>query len=340
MDKNQKDLKTIIEDIKMTPDQGKAINEYLANYINEWKEKIEEKIYNDVNKQLVTEYNSKAKKFEKNLRASLTEELSAEIKGKLKKELTESYKEKFEETINEGIETLNEYYETKFNMFCQEATKEIEETLKEELHSSPETKAFNSIVGAVQPFVDMSDNVKYIEILEKQDRTIRNLAEKYNALNKEKTISELIVLLPEEHQESVRELLEESETAEDAVKKFEKTCEFLKNTSDILETESIDKGIKRKKDSLKEDVWIEDDIVINDELLEDIQVEKRFPKKYKKVDYKNIIEEDYFDDEIETVTSSIEDEDEGINEGEANSKKSNLTESQERIKYLYNVIGL
>lgn len=44
---NDESLKHIIESIELSPEQGEAVVEYVTNYLNKWKEKIETKVRGD-----------------------------------------------------------------------------------------------------------------------------------------------------------------------------------------------------------------------------------------------------------------------------------------------------
>jgi len=310
-------IEEIIKTIQMTPEQQEAFDTYIGNFLNEWKSKMEAKVYEESTDTLTREYNEKAKKFEGRLRKSLEEEITEELTEKIGKKLIDEKNLEVETQVKEAVDVLNDYYHKRYELFCQETVSEIENTLHEEQKSSPEVTAFRQVVNNVSPFVaEKGDKSKLIDTLEAQDKTIRALQEKLEEVTKDKMISECVSLLPENMKDNMRKFLDEScETAEQVVDKFEHAVEFIKESDEILEEKDID-DIDDEDENLEDDDEDDDD---EDDDEEDDDEE----------DDEDDEEDDDEDDDFEDEDDEDDDfEDEDDEDDDFEDEKSNLKESE------------
>ena len=235
----KKELEAIIQTIDMTPEQQVAFDKYIGEFLTEYKTNMQKKIVEEVTDTLTREYNEKAKLFEERLRKSLEEDVSVEVSEKLKTEFDEKLKVELDKQLKEAVDVLNDYYLSRYELFCQETAGEIESALKEHQEESPEVNAFRQIVSNVSPFIsEGQDSKKLIDILEAQDKTIKALQVELEKSTKEKMIAECVSVLPEGMRDNMKKFLEEScATAEEVVDKFEHAVEFIKNSDELTEAD-------------------------------------------------------------------------------------------------------
>lgn len=235
----KEELEAIIQTIDMTPEQQVAFDKYIGEFLTEYKTNMQKKIVEEVTDTLTREYNEKAKLFEERLRKSLEEDVSVEVSEKLKTEFDEKLKVELDKQLKEAVDVLNDYYLSRYELFCQETAGEIESALKEHQEESPEVNAFRQIVSNVSPFIsEGQDSKKLIDILEAQDKTIKALQVELEKSTKEKMIAECVSVLPEGMRDNMKKFLEEScATAEEVVDKFEHAVEFIKNSDELTEAD-------------------------------------------------------------------------------------------------------
>lgn len=238
----KQELEAIIQSIDMTPEQQVAFDKYIGEFLTEYKTNMQKKIVEEVTDTLTREYNEKAKLFEERLRKSLEEDVSVDVSEKLQKEFDDKLKTELDKQLKEAVDVLNDYYLSRYEMFCQETAGEIETALKEHQEESPEVNAFRQIVSNVSPFIsEGQDSKKLIDILEAQDKTIKALQVELEKSTKEKMIAECVSVLPEGMRDNMKKFLEEScSTAEEVVDKFEHAVEFIKNSDELMESDDAD----------------------------------------------------------------------------------------------------
>ena len=238
----KQELEAIIQSIDMTPEQQVAFDKYIGEFLTEYKTNMQKKIVEEVTDTLTREYNEKAKLFEERLRKSLEEDVSVDVSEKLQKEFDDKLKTELDKQLKEAVDVLNDYYLSRYEMFCQETAGEIETALKEHQEESPEVNAFRQIVSNVSPFISEGhDSKKLIDILEAQDKTIKALQVELEKSTKEKMIAECVSVLPEGMRDNMKKFLEEScSTAEEVVDKFEHAVEFIKNSDELMESDDAD----------------------------------------------------------------------------------------------------
>lgn len=348
MANKEKTLQDIISTIELSEEQGEALTSYIAEYLNQWKGQIETKVRSEAEKALTEEYNNKAKIFEGRLRKALTEEITETLTKELSERITDDKETEMNKKLQEALEVAGEYYATKFASSVQEAIKEIEQSLVEEKSASPEVRAFREVVNSIQPFVESVDSRKLVDILESQDNTIKSLTVKLETLNKEKTIAECLADTPDAHKESVRRFLEQAETAEEVVNKFEQAFHLIKETKDIMDGKSPEDDLvegRKPGQTTDEDDDVSDDLtgLAEDEELETEDEELDNEDKFEDDDddfddevNESRLEDDYFEDSLDHAAPINEGSDEEKNEAEAKPQQSkdSLTEEQKRILFL------
>ena len=122
----KEELEAIIQTIDMTPEQQVAFDKYIGEFLTEYKTNMQKKIVEEVTDTLTREYNEKAKLFEERLRKSLEEDVSVEVSEKLKTEFDEKLKVELDKQLKEAVDVLNDYYLSRYELFCQETAGEIE----------------------------------------------------------------------------------------------------------------------------------------------------------------------------------------------------------------------
>ena len=348
-----KDLQDIINTIELSEEQGEALTSYIAEYLNQWKGQIETKVRSEAEKALTEEYNSKAKIFEGRLRKALTEEITESLTKELSDKITADKQAEMDKKLQEALDVAGEYYASKFATSGAESIKEIEKSLVEEKSASPEVRAFREVVNSIQPFVESVDNTKLVQILESQDKTIKTLNAKLEMLNKDKTIAECLADTPEAHKESVRKFLEQASTAEEVVNKFEQAFHLIKETKDIMDGKTPEEDLSEgKKPGQDDDDDVSDDLtgLAEDEELEisdddEFESDDEFEDEDDDFDEevnesKSRIEDDYFEDTLDTATPKNEGADEELveaeqkNEADAKLHKQSKDVLMERISYI------
>jgi hypothetical protein len=261
----KQELEAIIQSIDMTPEQQVAFDKYIGEFLTEYKTNMQKKIVEEVTDTLTREYNEKAKLFEERLRKSLEEDVSVDVSERLQNEFDEKLKTELDKQLKEAVDVLNDYYLSRYEMFCQETAGEIETALKEHQEESPEVNAFRQIVSNVSPFIsEGQDSKKLIDILEAQDKTIKALQVELEKSTKEKMIAECVSVLPEGMRDNMKKFLEEScSTAEEVVDKFEHAVEFIKNSDELMESDDADEDDMGGEED--EDVADEDEDDMDDE---------------------------------------------------------------------------
>ena len=313
----KEELEAIIQTIDMTPEQQVAFDKYIGEFLTEYKTNMQKKIVEEVTDTLTREYNEKAKLFEERLRKSLEEDVSVEVSEKLKTEFDEKLKVELDKQLKEAVDVLNDYYLSRYELFCQETAGEIESALKEHQEESPEVNAFRQIVSNVSPFIsEGQDSKKLIDILEAQDKTIKALQVELEKSTKEKVIAECISVLPEGMRDNMKKFLEEScETAEEVVDKFEHAVEFIKNSDELMESDDMDEDEEDHEDHEDEDHdEDEDDMGGEDE--EDDDHDEDAEDEDEDFDHED---EESDEEEKEEHEEGDEDEDEGSDEDEEDS---------------------
>ncbi len=309
----KKELEAIIQTIDMTPEQQVAFDKYIGEFLSEYKTNMQKKIVEEVTDTLTREYNDKAKLFEERLRKSLEEDVSVDVSEKLQGEFDEKLKVELDKQLKEAVDVLNDYYLSRYEMFCQETASEIEVALKEHQEESPEVNAFRQIVSNVSPFIsEGQDSKKLIDILEAQDKTIKALQVELEKSTKEKMIAECVSVLPEGMRDNMKKFLEEScGTAEEVVDKFEHAVEFIKNSDELMEaSDDMDDEDESDEDDDNDDNDDMDDEDESDEDDDDMDDEDESDEDDDDMDDEDESDEDDEDDEDDEEGDEDSDEDE------------------------------
>lgn len=248
--KSLEKLKAVFEDIEISEDQQKALDEFFEEFY--------ENVKNNVKQEVEEEFSESQTGESEDL---ISKEEALEALRLQKEEFLEDADKAFEKAIEDVRKEVAEEYSEKFTSALEEMYSTIYERVQTDFAVSEEGSALDSIKKTIQPLIVNESNEHLVTKIQSLESKLQELNEEKTELSRKELINSLISDIDESDKETVVEFIEGAKSEDEIYERFNTVMSLIekqKNSKVVTSEET--------EEQTAEEVVNEDETVTEDQL--------------------------------------------------------------------------
>lgn len=249
--KSLEKLKAVFEDIEISEDQQKALDEFFEEFY--------ENVKNNVKQEVEEEFSESHTAGESE--DLISKEEALEALRLQKEEFLEDADKAFEKAIEDVRKEVAEEYSEKFTSALEEMYSTIYERVQNDFAGSEEGSALESIKKTIQPLIVNESNEHLVTKIQSLESKLQELNEEKTELSRKELINSLISDIDESDKETVVEFIEGAKSEDEIYERFNTVMSLIekqKNSKVVTSEET--------EEQTAEEVVNEDETVTEDQL--------------------------------------------------------------------------
>lgn len=249
--KSLEKLKAVFEDIEISEDQQKALDEFFEEFY--------ENVKNNVKQEVEEEFSESHTAGESE--DLISKEEALEALRLQKEEFLEDADKAFEKAIEDVRKEVAEEYSEKFTSALEEMYSTIYERVQTDFAVSEEGSALDTIKKTIQPLIVNESNEHLVTKIQSLESKLQELNEEKTELSRKELINSLISDIDESDKETVVEFIEGAKSEDEIYERFNTVMSLIekqKNSKVVTSEET--------EEQTAEEVVNEDETVTEDQL--------------------------------------------------------------------------
>lgn len=246
--KSLEKLKAVFEDIEISEDQQKALDEFFEEFY--------ENVKNNVKQEVEEEFSESHTAGESE--DLISKEEALEALRLQKKEFLEDADKAFEKAIEDVRKEVAEEYSEKFTSALEEMYSTIYERVQTDFAVSEEGSALDTIKKTIQPLIVNESNEHLVTKIQSLESKLQELNEEKTELSRKELINSLISDIDESDKETVVEFIEGAKSEDEIYERFNTVMSLIekqKNSKVVTseETEETAEEVVNEDETVTED---------------------------------------------------------------------------------------